>query len=70
MMIYVGFVVFLLPATIMTLAGAYTFAKFYGFIKGFLVAWLCSFTSALIGAIISFIIGRTFFRETIRKHLI
>jgi len=70
MLIYIVFKILMMPATIMTLAGAYTFASIFGPCKGFFICWILVLISATIGSIIAFCNGRYFFRALIRKHLI
>jgi uncharacterized membrane protein YdjX (TVP38/TMEM64 family) len=70
MLIYIGFKIFMMPATLMTLAGAYTFSSIYGPIEGFFICWGLLLISATIGSILAFCNGRFFLRNLIRRHLI
>lgn len=70
MLIYIGFKLFMMPATLMTLCGAYTFGSIYGPLKGFFICWSLVLISATIGSILAFCFGRFFLRNLIRKHLI
>lgn len=70
MLVYICFNILMMPATVMTLAGAYTFASIFGPYKGFIVCWLLVLCSATIGSVIAFCNGRYFLRNIIRRHLI
>ena len=70
MLLYVLFVILLLPATILTLGGAFTYAKIYGPLSGYFIAHLVCFISATLGAMCAFVIGRFILRDCISKYII
>jgi uncharacterized membrane protein YdjX (TVP38/TMEM64 family) len=69
-MLYITFVILVIPGTILTLGGAYTFAAVFGPIKGFFIAYPLVMISASIGAFFAFLIGRFLIRSCIRKYFI
>lgn len=70
MLIYIGFKIFMMPATLMTLAGAYTFGSIYGPMKGFFICWALVLIGASTGSVIAFCNGRFLLRRVLRKYLI
>lgn len=68
--IYIALVILMLPATIMTLAGAFTFSQILGPIKGFFIALLIVMISATIGGLCAFVVGRYLLKKCITKFLI
>lgn len=70
MLLYVSFVIFFIPASILTLAGAFTFGKIFGIVKGFFITIALVDFSATLGGVIAFLLGRKLFRGLIRRHLV
>jgi len=63
-------VVLFLPAAVLSLAGAFTYAKIFGIVKGLFLTWILVVFSATVGGTIAFILGRKMFRGVIRRHLV
>lgn len=57
-LLYISFIPFLIPGTILTLSGAVAFREIYGPFYSFFITILCVDISCTIGSVIAFIIGR------------
>mmetsp|Transcript_10150 Transcript_10150/g.10116 ORF Transcript_10150/g.10116 Transcript_10150/m.10116 type:complete len:168 (+) Transcript_10150:51-554(+) len=68
--IYIIFVILVIPGTIMTLGGAFTFGMVFGGIKGYLIALVLVLISATLGAMLAFLIGRYLIRDYLKKNVI
>mmetsp|Transcript_31855 Transcript_31855/g.23575 ORF Transcript_31855/g.23575 Transcript_31855/m.23575 type:complete len:196 (+) Transcript_31855:113-700(+) len=70
MLIYICFVVLVIPGTILTLGGAFTFGNLFPGLKGFLLALTLVVVSATIGAMLAFLIGRFLIRDFLKRNVI
>jgi len=56
-----------IPVSIITLGSSFVFAKEFGFVLGIVLTTLAIYTGATSGAVVSFLLGRYFFRNSVKR---
>jgi uncharacterized membrane protein YdjX (TVP38/TMEM64 family) len=70
MLIYILFVVLMVPSTFLTLGGAAIFSASLGPTKAFLIHNMVVLSCQIIGGVIAMLIARYFMQDFIKKHII